>query len=68
MERERCAVLERSRNRKVAELLTREQQMKGKHVSTINIGCDQWCSQKDNNKTGRTIPTGTKGGNTRNID
>ena len=35
MERERCAVLERSRNRKVAELFTKEQQMKGKHVSPL---------------------------------
>ena len=35
MERERCAVLERSRNRKVAELFTREQQTKGKHVSPL---------------------------------
>ena len=35
MERERCAVLERSHNRKVAELLTREQQMNGKHVSPL---------------------------------
>ena len=33
MERERCAVLKRSCNRKVAELFTREQQMKGKHGS-----------------------------------
>ena len=35
IERERCAVLERSRNRKVAELFTKEQQMKGKHVSPL---------------------------------
>ena len=35
MERERCAVLERSRNSKVAELFTREQQMKGEHVSPL---------------------------------
>ena len=35
MERERCAVLERSCNRKGAELFTREQQMKGKHFSPI---------------------------------
>ena len=33
IERERRAVLEISRNRKVAELFTKEQQMKGKHVS-----------------------------------
>ena len=67
MEKERCAVLERSHNRKVVELFTREQ--KGKTcLPTINIGCDQWCSQKDTIKTGRTILTGTKGSNTRNID
>ena len=35
MERERCAILERFCNRKVAELFTREQQMKGKHVSPL---------------------------------
>ena len=35
IERERCAVLERSHNRKVAELFTKEQQMKGKHVSPL---------------------------------
>ena len=35
IERERCAVLERSCNRKVAELFTKEQQMKGKHVSPL---------------------------------
>ena len=35
MERERCAVQEKSCNRKVAELFTKEQQMKGKHVSPL---------------------------------
>ena len=35
MERERCAVLERSHNRKVAELFTKEQRMKGKQVSPL---------------------------------
>ena len=35
MERERCVVLERSCNRKVAELFTKEQQMKGKHISPL---------------------------------
>ena len=34
-EKERCAVLERSRNRKVAELFTKEQQSMGKHVSPL---------------------------------
>ena len=34
-ERERCAVLERSRNRKVAELFTKEQQRMGKQVSPL---------------------------------
>ena len=35
IERERCAILEKSHNRKVAELFTKEQQMKGKHVSPL---------------------------------
>ena len=34
-ERERCAILERSRNRKVAELFTKEQQRMGKQVSPL---------------------------------
>ena len=34
-EKERCAVLERSRNRKVAELFTKEQQRMGKQVSPL---------------------------------
>ena len=34
-EKERCAVLEKSRNRKVAELFTKEQQRMGKHVSPL---------------------------------
>ena len=33
--RERCAVLERSHNRKVAELFTKEQQRMGKQVSPL---------------------------------
>ena len=34
-EKERCAVLERSHNRKVAELFTKEQQRMGKQVSPL---------------------------------
>ena len=34
-ERERCAVLERSCNRKVAELFTKEQQRMGRQVSPL---------------------------------
>ena len=68
-EKERCAVLERSRNRKVAELFTKEQQRIGKQVSPLlTLDVINGAHKRGTLEAARGIATCPKKGKPRNSD